>query len=707
MFYLKEIYERLINVLNNSKSNYCSRINSLECFKLIAKKLKNIDDEILGYHLTEIIFTLQNACKDRVHKVQLAANSAIRDWREVEEIYEKNKKKGKYDKKKDLSDKETNLFIIQKEHNFQGKNNCREDFENGIKNKEILKNYKKGKMNKLNVLRNLSKLNKQDSNNSNRNNSEEDYIFMQRKNNRNINEFFKMDDIKDKNNFKKSDNFKEETYKKGIGNVLKLSNLLRNFQKENKNNILNDIRSKSNPRNLSKISPVKNKLLESVANYLRISRSGEKDNYDKNKFDDLDLNKERKFEKGFITDQNFHKRDKSPELNKHLNLSNEELIDYQFLSDGEFNQKNQDEDFVFENEAEKNIQDYENSKKKNKSKEENNNRMIGRKTANINTRDIRENVNNEIKDTRNAYNNSNINKEILTMKTDINNLFFNFMHNLENFNNNVNSKLNVIESKIKKNRNIIKKLAKEKKSEKIKINREDSISNQTNNDTKSKNYEFYKKLEVDSKRSSKEVNNISHKLSNKNNSNQKIQEEIKQNNVVLEDPRLAAQAELIENLKKEVELCNKSSKDIFKNINYTVVDKPKQKEHSSIKFWNEILDFIDQKEYNSAYLRVFESEDDLYLLRLLCITGPVFNFLKLDVCKKLIMRTNLIYRSHQIEYILLDLINNSHKHYIFNLLTKNVQNEILETLFQISGIKSIIGNIAAELYDHITSNLDN
>jgi len=199
MFYLKEIYERLINVLNNSKSNYCSRINSLECFKLIAKKLKNIDDEILGYHLTEIIFTLQNACKDRVHKVQLAANSAIRDWREVEEIYEKNKKKGKYDKKKDLSDKETNLFIIQKEHNFQGNNNCTEDFENGIKNKEILKNYKKGKMNKLNVLRNLSKLNKQDSNNSNRNNSEEDYIFMQRKNNRNINEFFKMDDIKDKN----------------------------------------------------------------------------------------------------------------------------------------------------------------------------------------------------------------------------------------------------------------------------------------------------------------------------------------------------------------------------------------------------------------------------------------------------------------------------------------------------------------------------
>ena len=76
--------------------NYISKINALECFKIIGKKLKKVKDEILGYHLTEILFCLENACKDRVHKVQLAANSAYKDWVEIEDVHLQNKKKGVY-----------------------------------------------------------------------------------------------------------------------------------------------------------------------------------------------------------------------------------------------------------------------------------------------------------------------------------------------------------------------------------------------------------------------------------------------------------------------------------------------------------------------------------------------------------------------------------------------------------------------------------
>jgi len=759
MFYLKEIYERLINVLNNPKSNYCSRINSLECFKLIAKKLKNIDDEILGYHLTEIIFTLQNACKDRVHKVQLAANSAIKDWREIEEIYEKNKKKGKYDRQKNLSDKEANLFKIQKENNFEGNNYCKEDYgnvnvnyNNYNNNKEVFEN-KKGKMNKLNVLRNLSKLNKQDSNNSNRINTEEDDFLKQRrnKNTRNINEFFKMDDLKDKNNFKKSENFKDETYKKGIGNVLKLSNLLRNFQKENKNNILNDLRSQSNPRAASKISPPKNKLLESVANYLRISRSGEKENsenknrYNKYKFD---LNQQRKYEKGLVTDLNWYKKDTSPEFNKynkHLNLSGEELLDYQFLSNVDFQEKKNDyENFVYENEAEKNIEIYENTKKLYKIKDDVNLKINS--NNNFNNNEIKEKTGNENKENKIIQSNY---ATINTMKTDINNIFFSFMHNLETFNTSINTKLNAFEFKIKKNRKLIKDFLKQKKQslepsaiEAAKSKqKESSISSDKKNESQNKNEEnnnnnknyeieidkinkkqYQNKFVGDSKKSVKEANNESNKIHEINNNNS-FSEHSQNENLTINKKEeefqikessnsySAAQAELIKKLKKEVEFYKRNSQaqDIFKNINYTVVEKQNQSEHSSVKFWKGVLDLTDQKEFNSAYSKVLESEDDLYLLRLLCITGPVLNSLKLDICKKLIMRTNLIYRSHQIEFILVDLINNSHKHYIFNLLTKNEQNEILETLFQISGIKSsvVIAKIAADLYYNITINFNN
>lgn len=729
MFYLKEIYERLINVLNNSKSNYCSRINSLECFKLIAKKLKDIDDEIIGYHLTEIIFTLQNACKDRVHKVQLAANSAIKDWRHIEEIFERNKKKGKYDKQKNLYDKETNLFNMQIENNPKGNNYCKEDFENDIKYKEINNNYKKGKMNKLNVLRNLSKLNKQESNNSNGINTEEDDFFNRRKNNRNINEFFKFDEIKEKNKNKKSDIFKEETFKKGIGNVLKLSNLLRNFQKENNyNNSNNNFRSKSNPR-MNKASPSKNKLLESVANYLKISRSGEKNNDNNQKQNyDLELNKEKRYGKGFITDESFYKKDKSPEFIRQSNLSEEELLDYRFLSDGEFYDKNYNENFGFENEAEKNIQNYEDSKKKCKDSEDNQAMKIGYKSSNNKIGEIRDKIYNENKDNSTVKKDDKFKGSLLIMKTDINKAFSDFFNKLEVFNNKINSKLNVIESKIKKNRKIIKNMVKEKKLDKHLLNKEEKIKeslNKSKGDKLEKTKNEYNKnivaennskiLENKSKEDSKIISKESftesdnNKLMNKSKKSDKLNfndlNKISESNDIY--LKLTEQTELIINLKKEIEFYKKNSQDIFKNINYKVVDKTNSKEHSSITFWKEILYLVDKKDYNSAYLKVLENQDDLYLLRLLCITGPVLNFLRLDLCKKLIMRTNMIYRSHQIEYILLELINNSHQHYIFNLLTKNEQNEILETIFQFTNIKTIIGNIAADLYENITTNIEN
>ena len=220
IFYLKEIYERLINVLNNPKSDYHSRINGLECLKIIAKKLQKIDDEILGYHLTEIIFTLQNACKDRVHKVQLAGISALKEWREIEEFFFKNKKN--YKNNKNLSDNEYNLEEKLKKEKEQDINNLKYN-----KDTDLIQ----GKMNKLNILRNLSKLNKHE----NKRISYSPGII------------------------------KEEICKKGIGNVLKISNLLKNFQKEKLT--INPNRSKSNPKSF-KISPPKNKLIESVENYL-------------------------------------------------------------------------------------------------------------------------------------------------------------------------------------------------------------------------------------------------------------------------------------------------------------------------------------------------------------------------------------------------------------------------------------------------------
>jgi len=37
-------------------------------------------DILVGYYQNEIVLTLQNLTKDRVHKVQIAANETLKDW---------------------------------------------------------------------------------------------------------------------------------------------------------------------------------------------------------------------------------------------------------------------------------------------------------------------------------------------------------------------------------------------------------------------------------------------------------------------------------------------------------------------------------------------------------------------------------------------------------------------------------------------------
>ena len=160
-------------------------------------------------------------------------------------------------------------------------------------------------MNKLNILRNLSKLNKHE----NKRISYSPGII------------------------------KEEICKKGIGNVLKISNLLKNFQKEKLT--INPNRSKSNPKSF-KISPPKNKLIESVENYLKNSKSG-----------NLENSKNLLVYKGKLTDINFYK-------NKNEKNFEEEFLDYNFLSEGD-----NENEIIYYNQAMNNVEDYERNKKNN------------------------------------------------------------------------------------------------------------------------------------------------------------------------------------------------------------------------------------------------------------------------------------------------------------------------------------------------------
>ena len=154
---LKEIYEKLIKVLENPKTLDNSRLSCCRIFKALGDKLMEAkNNQPLGFYICDVLQALRNATKDRIHKIQVAGREALRIWLDLEKI------------SNELEAKKTNL-VVGKEDNEKY-----EDFKS-----RILKSVTQGggdvstmlnysNHNKLSLLRNLSKMNK-DFSNSNTN----------------------------------------------------------------------------------------------------------------------------------------------------------------------------------------------------------------------------------------------------------------------------------------------------------------------------------------------------------------------------------------------------------------------------------------------------------------------------------------------------------------------------------------------------------
>ena len=126
-----------------------------------------------------------------------------------------------------------------------------------------------------------------------------------------------------------------------------------------------------------------------------------------------------------------------------------------------------------------------------------------------------------------------------------------------------------------------------------------------------------------------------------------------------------------------------------------------------LKQWKNILQIAEKQDLNSCFEECLKIQDDLYLLRLLCITGTnCLGKIKLDLAKRLLMRVNMITRSHQIQNLCVNLIKNCSELKIFNKFTKDDQNDILTTLFEISKLTTKVGSNAEKIYNSIRSNLD-
>ena len=130
----------------------------------------------------------------------------------------------------------------------------------------------------------------------------------------------------------------------------------------------------------------------------------------------------------------------------------------------------------------------------------------------------------------------------------------------------------------------------------------------------------------------------------------------------------------ISNLENKISKLDDINKKKDKNINL---------ESKINSIWLKCLDLISHNKISEAYNLIISSKDDIYLLRLVCLTGPVLHSLDENLAKKVLIRINMINRGKQISDILINLVEESidNKNNIFKKLEYSEQNDILDSLF--------------------------
>ena len=130
----------------------------------------------------------------------------------------------------------------------------------------------------------------------------------------------------------------------------------------------------------------------------------------------------------------------------------------------------------------------------------------------------------------------------------------------------------------------------------------------------------------------------------------------------------------ISNLENKISKLDDINKKKDKNINL---------ESKINSMWLKCLDLISHNKISEAYNLIISSKDDIYLLRLVCLTGPILHSLDENLAKKVLIRINMINRGKQISDILINLVEESidNKNNIFKKLEYSEQNDILDSLF--------------------------
>ena len=675
--YLKEIYDRFIIILcktNKNKYNYLMKLNSLKILNLIGSKIRNIADISIGYYQDEILKVIEFNTKDKNNKVQLQAKKTLKTWKELKNIYEDIDIK-KREIKDDISkDDFINNNLINKKIS---KNDDEEDEEeeNETINEKVNNEKNNGfstvvrKMDKLNFLRNLAKRAKIE-------NQKIDY------------------------DSQLPEKMKEEVYKKGISNILNFSKFLKNRLQTKESAEFKNEEVSPNKRKIKK-----NKMKNEIRDYLKHSKQVKKyDSIKKMEHDNI-ISKDKSYNINNMNNNNNIENDNNNIENDNNNIIKEE-------NESNYNANENNNEMNINNENNNNVNNnfveeipIQGQNFENKVNEENTN--MNYNELNNNQEEISQEENNN----QNQIENENENENVIEQN--------NQEDNINNSINNIQENKNMKNSQISdtKNSNINK--SKNEANENT-INIKNNLQNIFNDLIYKSFDEFEKNITIKLNQINNRINDISLKISdyqsnqlNPNegdfNKNKKIidnnysqssyrPQSIVENNSFYINSRKMRLNSLRDAKNTSI---NTEEPDFYINNNLN------KRESTSIdsevtKTWKETLQLIEKGNINEGFLKLINSGDDIYLLRLICLTGPIIDKLDIEVAKRVLLRVNMISKSHQIQQLLIGLIKNSIKNNIFQSLDPNQQNYILDSLYEFSGLNNSLATEAAELYAELT-----
>jgi hypothetical protein len=147
-------------------------------------------------------------------------------------------------------------------------------------------------------------------------------------------------------------------------------------------------------------------------------------------------------------------------------------------------------------------------------------------------------------------------------------------------------------------------------------------------------------------------------------------------------------------------------------------EKPKAEEikPSSGEIWNAAVQEVEKGNLEGAYSRIlalgniqsvffYKIGDDIYLMRLMKITGPCLKKLNRITASKLLKRMILIQKSGYFDKMSFSLMENAHKNKITHNMKIEEHNLVLNLLYNMSGKPDSLGPQSAHLYHVISSDL--